>query len=151
MEEKTLTSEQLQKRTMWTVIIIAASVLVLFVATLVIVAVIENRKANAEIIKISGTEIEATRLQDTDDELYEVKITGTAKNLTNDEYSFISIVFALYDDDGEFICYAYASYYDVTSDFNKTFTAKPTTTEGRGGYLTKKPKTFAFVRVDVTE
>lgn len=151
MEEKTLTPEQLNKRTMWTVIIIAASVLVLFVATLVIVALIENRKTNSEIIKISNTDISIERLQDTEDELYSVKITGNAKNVTSEEYSFISIVFALYDEDGEFICNAYASFYTITSDFNQTFTAKPSTTETRGGYTTKKPKTYSFVRVDVTE
>ncbi len=151
MEEKTLTSEQLNKKTMWTVIIIAASILVLFVATLVIVAVIENKKTNAEIIKISNTDIVVEQVQDTETELYTVKITGNAKNTTKKEYSFISIVFALYDSEGEFICNAYASYYDVASDFNKSFTASPSTTETRGGYLTKKPKTFSFVRVDVTE
>lgn len=151
MEEKTLTSEQVNKRTMWMVIIIAVSVLVLFVATLVIVAVLENRKTSSEIIKISGTNIETTKVPDEGYDLYEVKITGIAQNLTNNEYSFISIVFALYDKDGGFICNAYASYYDVTSDFNKTFTAKPSATEGRGGYLAKEPKTFEFVRVDVTE
>lgn len=136
-----------EKKTWVMVLIIALSVLVLVTGILVIVAVIENGKTSASPIKVSNTEWVVEKKEDSD--LYSVKITGTAKNVTDDEYTNITIVFKLYDNDGNYLCDAYATFHSVSSDFNQEFTATPATASTRGGYLETEPKSYLFVRVDV--
>ncbi len=136
-----------EKKTWVMVLIIALSVLVLATGILVIVAVIENGKASASPITISNTEWVVDKAEDSD--LYSVKITGTAKNTTDKEYTNVTIVFKLYDSDGKYLCDAYAFFHTVSNGFNEEFTAVPPTTTGRAGRLEKKPASYEFVRVDI--
>lgn len=138
-----------EKKTWVMVLIIALSVLVLVTGILVIVAVIENGKTSASPIAVSNTEWEVKPMEGSD--LYSVKITGTAKNVTNNEYTNITIVFKLYDKDGNYLCEAYASYHSVSGNFNEKFTAVPSTVGTRGGYLETEPKSYEFARVDIEE